>query len=229
MLAQDIMSTDVVTFAPDTTISAAAQVMLDRRISGAPVVDNNGTLKGVISEGDLLFRAETGTEHRRSWWLSLMASSTDRAADYVKERSKHVGDVMTRRVVSIHKDTPVAEVAGLLEKHHVKRLPVLEGDVLVGVVSRADVLRALASAPQISMPPGSIDDRSLRTKILKALRDVDGVSDLHVNVVVSDSDVNLWGFADSKIAADALRVAAENVPGIGKVTSNLAIFRDVPT
>jgi CBS domain-containing protein len=158
MRALDIMTTSVITATPDMTIPDAAKRLADNHISGMPVVDEKGKVVGIVSEGDLLRPAETGTgARRRSWWLELLASNREVAATYVKEHARSVGEVMNHHVISISENMPLKEIAEILERRHIKRVPVMKSGVLVGIVSRANLIRALASgAPPVA--PASSDD-----------------------------------------------------------------------
>jgi CBS domain-containing protein len=228
MRALDIMTTSVITATPDMTIHAAAKLLADNRISGMPVVDANGQMVGIVSEGDLLRRAETGTGvGRRAWWLELLSSTRELAATYVKEHAHVIGDVMSTRVVSINEDMPLREIADILERRRVKRVPVLKDGKLVGIVSRSNLIRALASLT----PPDDVaspDDASLRDAVVAAMKGQrwglakDGV-------LVQDGVVHLWGVIESEEEGRAIRVAAEGVPGVKSVESHLAFPTVVPT
>src|SRR5690606_11257928 len=143
MRARDIMTTSVVTVSPETRVPDIARVLLERRISALPVVDGAGRVIGIVSEGDLLHRAENKTERRRSWWLDLISSADTLAEDYVKSHGLTAKDVMNAPVISATPDASLAELATLLERHGIKRVPILENGALVGIVSRADLLRGL--------------------------------------------------------------------------------------
>src|SRR5215469_9184118 len=169
MRAIDIMTTEVITVAPTASVQEVAKLMSERGISGVPVVDGENRVIGILSEGDLLHRAETGTERmrerRQSWWLRSLAS--DLASDYVKSHARTAQDVMTQAVVSIDEMTPLADVAMLLETKRIKRVPVLREGKLVGIVSRANLVRAIAAA---RMPEETVrDDRAIRAELLNAL------------------------------------------------------------
>lgn len=222
MLARDIMSVGVATVSPDTPIHEVARLLLDRHISGVPVVDADGRIVGIVSEGDLMFRAETGTERRRSWWQSLITSPQEAAADYVKAHGLHAADVMTRDLVSVDEDTPLAEIAARFAERKIKRVPVLRDGRLVGIVSRADLLRALVAA-EPEAAGISADDKTVRTAILDALRHEDWAAGTHVNVVVADGAVHLWGIVDSEDQRRAIRVAAERTAGVRKVIDHLVV------
>jgi CBS domain-containing protein len=126
MQAKDIMTAEVITITEDASVSDVASLLLDNGISALPVVDATGKLLGIVSEGDLMHRAEAGTGRRRSWWLSLFTDANASAAQFVKEHSRRVGDIMTRNVITAGPDTPVAEIAELLESNRIKRVPIVE-------------------------------------------------------------------------------------------------------
>ena len=221
MRAIDVMATAVVAARPDMTVRDAAEMLADYRISGMPVVDAQGNLVGVITEGDLLRRAEIGTEgRRRSWWLDLIASTRGLASEYVKEHSRLVSEVMTTDVITVAEETPLAEIAELMERHRIKRVPVMREGRMTGLISRANLIRALASVgPGLR---GSItpDDSAIREAILSAM----GTSRWALqrdNVIVTNGVVHLWGVITSEDEGKAIRVAAENVPGVKEVISHL--------
>ena len=144
MRAIDIMTSEVITVGEEASVQRVAQLLAERGISAVPVVDGENRVIGMVSEGDLLHRTETGTERRRSWWLDMMSSTNKLAGDYIKSHSGKVKDVMTRDVIGVVDTTPVADIAVLLETNRVKRVPVVRDGKLVGVVSRANLVRALA-------------------------------------------------------------------------------------
>ncbi|CAE6752386.1 CBS domain-containing protein [Paraburkholderia aspalathi] len=229
MRALDIMTPSVVTATPDMTIHDAARLFVDNRISGMPVVDANGQVVGIVSQGDLLHRVETGTCHgKRSWWLELLSSSPrGEAARYVKEHGHVVGDVMCDRVISIPEDMPFQQIADLMERRHLKRVPVLKDGKLVGIVSRSNLIRALASvAPAVDS--ASHDDASLREAI---------VMEMHgqrwglpkQGVLVTDGVAHLWGVIESEEEKRAIRIAAEGVPGVKRVESHLVFPSVMPS
>lgn len=220
MQARDVMTTNVVTVAPDTPVTDIARLLLEKRISGVPVVDADGRLVGVVSEGDLVRRLEEDEGGGRSWWLGLLATPEERAAAYVRAHGRRASDVMTRHVVTVAPDTPLAAVARLLEEKHIKRVPVVENGRLVGIVSRADLLRALAAKQPETV---SADDRELRERLLRELEKAGLDYHPYVNIVVADGVVHLWGIVSSRREAEALRVAAENVEGVKAVESHLAV------
>ncbi len=168
MLVRDVMVAPVITVGPSATVQEVAKLFLEKQISAVPVLDNNGKLVGIVSEGDLLHRVEAGTERHRSWWLRVLVESDTLAAEYVKSHSRKVSDVMTRDVITTSPQAPLHEVAAVMENNAVKRLPVLENGQLVGVVSRANLLQAVASARQLlDVAP---TDKAIRDRILSSLK-----------------------------------------------------------
>ncbi|WP_035673345.1 CBS domain-containing protein [Azospirillum brasilense] len=226
MKAADIMTRQVVTIGPDATVTEAAKRMLENRISGLPVCDSNGRLLGVISEGDLLRRTETGTVRRASWWLAMFAGAPNQAADYTKSHGRHVRDAMTESLISVTEETPLDEVVRLMEGNRIKRVPVLNNGTLVGIVSRANLLHVLASiAPDVSPPPA--DDRVVRDRLLETLRAQPWAPEISENIVVRNGVVHLWGSVRTEAQLDAIRVAAENTPGVTRVENHLIIVDHV--
>ena len=212
MRAQDVMTTRVITVTPETTVLDAAKLFVENRISGAPVVSADGSVVGVLSEGDLLRRVEIGTDgaHRTSW-LDFFTDSDAQA--YVKSHAVRVADVMTADVIAVDGDTPLAEIAALLESHGIKRVPVLRERKLEGIVSRANLLQAFASSSAAGTPQVSASDREIRDRLMKELEGRPWAF-AGRNVVVSDGVVHLWGVFRSFEAVQAVRVAAERIPGV---------------
>ncbi len=221
MKARDLMTTNVVTVKPNTKVRDVAALMLEKHISGVPVLDDNGKLVGMISEGDLLRRPELGTEKHRRRWLAFFSRADEQAREFTKSHALRAGDVMTKQVLHIAEDTPLGDVVGLMEKHRVKRLPVLSKGKLVGIVSRVDLIRALATRQAEPMPPPPESDATIRAVMNDVLKNQDWALSAVVNVVVSDGVVHLWGVIDSDEQRQALRVAAENIPGVTAVEEHL--------
>ncbi|WP_027803665.1 CBS domain-containing protein [Paraburkholderia dilworthii] len=228
MRALDIMTPSVVTATPDMTIHDAARLFVNNQISGMPVVDATGQVVGMISDSDLLHRVENETSHgKRSWWLEfLLSSPREQAARYVREHGHVVGDVMCEKVISISEDMPLQAVADLMERRHLKRVPVLKDGKLVGIVSRSNLMRALASvAPAADSSPH--DDASLRDAIVLEMHGKRwGLS--KQGVLVKDGVAHLWGVIESEEEKSAIRVAAEGVPGVRRVESHLEFPSGIP-
>jgi CBS domain-containing protein len=221
MLVRDAMTREVATVPPDMAVEEVARFLLERHISAAPVLDEQGRIMGIISEGDLIRRPEIGAQRQRSWWLALISSPQDLAGEYVKTHGHRASDVMTQNVISVGEDTPLGEVAGLLEKYRVKRVPVVRDGRLVGIISRADILRVLAASRAPQPSPTSADDREIRKKVLDLIASEGLPGGPYVNVMVSDGVVHLWGLVDSEEVRKALRIAAESVPGARAIEDHL--------
>jgi CBS domain-containing protein len=222
MNAADVMVSNVITVGPTATVQEVAATLLRHRISAVPVLDDKGALLGIVSEGDLMRRSESGTERRRSPWLELFASKETAAAEYVKSHSRKVTDVMTRRVVTASPETPLAELAGLLEKNAIKRVPILRNGKLVGIVSRANLLQALASFA-LPAAPAMKNDGAIRQQVMGELNSKTWATPALINVIVQDGAVELWGIVDSQVEKSAVRVLAETTPGVRAVKDNLTI------
>jgi len=222
MKARDVMSTQVVTVTADTPVRDVANLMLSQHVSGVPVVGLDGRLRGIVSEGDLMRRVEAGTDRRqRSWWLRLVGDETAEARDYVKTHGATARDVMTTPVTTIDSETDLSEVALLLEKNRIKRAPVVQDGKLVGLVSRADLLRGLASSSGGLEAPQA-GDRDKRDTLVKHIAEQPWASSAMVNVTVDDGVVHLWGVYDSEEQHEALLVAARNVAGDSAVEDHLS-------
>ena len=219
MKAGDVMVSHVITAKPSSTVKEVAKLLLDRRISAVPVVDESGKLMGIVSEGDLLHRAEIGTERRRSWWLRVLSGDNALANEYVKAHARTVADVMTRDVITASPDTPLHEIAALLERRSIKRVPIVEGDKLVGIVSRANLLQALASSGRDLAVP--VSDTAIRERLLAHLNNQPWAHTLLLNVTVNDGVVDLWGITGSDAEKKAIRVAAESTPGVSAINDHL--------
>lgn len=220
MKAADIMARGAFTVTADSTVEDAARLMLSHRVSGLPVVDAGGAIVGMLTEGDLLRRAETGTERRRPRWLELLLGPGRMARDYVHTHSGKVGDVMTRDVVAIVPGTRLEEVAELMERHRVKRLPVVEKGRIVGVVSRANLLAALLEVLGEARPTAA-SDREIRRRVLAEIDKQRWAPLASIDVAVEDAVVELRGVVTDERERQALRVAAENVPGVKAVRDRL--------
>ena len=227
MRASDVMTHTVVSATPDMTIRQVAKMFVDNGISGAPVLDTDGSIVGIISEGDLLRRSEIGTdETRRASWLDFW-SARHEARDYVKTHAAKVSDVMTTDVVTVQPDTPLGEVAGILEARHIKRVPVTERGHVVGIVSRANLVQALASVPDEPVSDATLSDAEIRAVLMGELAGRRwGFAGR--NIVVTDGVVHLWGVFQSADAVDAVRVAAQNIPGVKRVEDHTEPYQMMP-
>jgi CBS domain-containing protein len=218
MQARDVMTEGVITVGPDTTVREIATLLLERHISAVPVIDDTDAVIGVVSEGDLIHRREIGTEARgRAWWLRLFEDSADLAASYRKSHGAKARDVMTRDVISVEESAPLADIAELLETRHIKRVPVMRDGKLTGIVSRANIVRALAASPEPPLRPASADDQVIRRRIIELLRDEPWGNMWNTSVFVSGGVVEFWGIVASEEEREASRIAAESVPGVAEV------------
>jgi CBS domain-containing protein len=216
MHAVDIMTSPVVSASPETSIKDVAKLLADRHISAVPVVDGKLHVLGMISEGDLMRRAEIGTVGGSSWWLDLFSSTRGLADDYVKTHSKLVRDVMTTEVVTASEHATLTDIAELLETHRIKRVPVTRNGQLIGIVSRANLVQALATAA-VSPAPARSSDREIRKRLMTELARETWADMTPGNIVVANGVVHLWGYMMSEPARRALCVAAENIPGVKSV------------
>jgi CBS-domain-containing membrane protein len=221
MNAADIMTQKVISVTPETTIAEAAGLLLQHRISGLPVIDPDGAVIGVVTEGDLLRRTETGTERRHAHWLEFLMSPGRLAEEYAHANARKVGEVMSADVVAVVPTESLAEVVRLMEHHHVKRLPVIEAGRLVGIVSRANLVRALLD--DLSKPAGKevIGDAEIREHILAEIAKQPWGPSASVDVRVEAGIAELHGAITDERERTALRVLAENSPGVTAVRDNL--------
>lgn len=226
MHARDIMTSPAITVAPESSVLDAVKLMLKRRISALPVVDSNGELVGLVSEGDLIRRSETGARDYSSWWLAAIGGTARLAEELEKTHAAIVNQIMTRTVVTVHKDLPVWKIAETLERNKIKRVPVMHDGTVVGIVSRANLLQALAAQREKLIETPSADDRALRDSVLDTLSGQSLANLSHVNIVVFDGVVHYWGMVHSEAEHQALKVAARGVPGVRDVSDHTYV---VPT
>ena len=220
MQAKDVMTRFVVSIAPETSVTEIARVLIERSVSAVPVVDDTGEIVGIVSEGDLMRRPETGTDRRPSWWLKLLTLSENQTRDYVKSHGLRADDVMTRDVVTVAEDTPINEIADLLESRRIKRVPVVREGKPVGIVSRANLISALASTKE--MPATSADDETIREALMTEF-ELAGVHTLYVNAIVTNGVVHIRGDANSEDERRAATVAAESIPGVLEVRNRVTV------
>jgi CBS domain-containing protein len=221
MIVADVMSRTVVTVMPGHSIPHAAQIMLDHKVSGVPVVDGDDRLVGILTEGDVLRRVEYGVTGPQPHWIQSSASE-GAARDFVKSRSRRVVDVMTTPVVTVTETTPLADVAVMFGTRGIKRAPVLRDGRLVGVVSRADLLRIIAAARPEKIAAG---DSALEISATTRLRDANTLFETCPSVTVVNGIVHLWGNVRSEAERDAARVAIESIQGVRGIEDHLAIVR----
>jgi len=224
MQARDVMVSPVITVGKNATVREVASILLEKRISAVPVVDTADKVVGIVTESDLIHRAEAGTERAYSWWLHFLTDDATIAADYVKSHAAKVQDVMTSDVVTAAPEIPLHEIATLLEERRIKHVPIVDKDRnLVGIVSRANLIQAVASARKgLEIP---VSDSAIRENLLARLRQQPWAQTGLVNVTVTDGVVDLWGSTESDAERKAFRVAAEAIQGVRAVNDNLVNYR----
>ena len=222
MKAEDVMVSTVITVGVNASIGEVAAILLNNHISAAPVVDEKGELVGIVSEGDLMRRPEIGTTKRHSWWLELISNKWRSATEYIKSHSRKVADVMTRDLITAKPDTPLGDIAGLLERNQIKRVPIVERGKLVGIVSRANILQALSSATRKLPSLMTADDSELRKKVVSQMASEPWRPTM-LTVTVQDRTVDLWGVVHSVEQKKAAQLAAETTPGVRAVVNNIFV------
>lgn len=221
MQVSDVMTRKVVTAAPKAKVRDIANLMQQHRISAVPITDANKQVVGIVSEGDLMRRVGSGDTDAqpRSWWLSLFTSDQLASTDYVKVHGQYAEEIMSRDVITVEETAGLSEVATILERNRIKRVPVTRDGRLVGIVSRANLLQGLAR--QDTLAPVSKDDRQIQEAIEKELGQIADLDRFLINVIVKNGVAQLWGLVDSAAQKQAAQVAAENVPGVRSVENNL--------
>ena len=219
MNAAEVMSHNPIAVPAEAGLAEALKLMFDHHISGLPVVDGKAGLVGILTEGDLLRRSEIGTAGQRSRWLDLLTMPGRLASDYVRTHIRRVSEIMTRDVVSVAEDTPLTEVVRLMERHRIKRVPVLRDGALIGIVSRADLLGAIRRL-LVAEPKTAASDETVRQHVLAELAQASWAPHgLTVDVV--NGVVTLDGVILDERMRSAVRVAAENVPGVKAVADRI--------
>jgi CBS-domain-containing membrane protein len=221
--ARDVMTSSVVTARPETTLMDIVQIMLVNHVSAVPIIDAEDRLVGIVSEGDLVRRTEIGTDHPRSWWLSAFGSVSVLAEDFIKSHGVTAAEIMTPKVIVGHEDTPLSEIAETLAERKFKGVPILRDQRVVGMVSRSSLLQALALQRLRMMEAPSREDGTIRAELMKLLKGERWADLSHVNVLVKDSIVHLWGSVRTEKQRDALSVVARSVPGVRDVVNHAHI------
>jgi CBS domain-containing protein len=222
MLAKDVMTSPVLSISPDATILQAVRTMLQRRISGLPVIDKDDRLVGMLTEGDLLRRVETGTERRRPRWLEFLLGPGRLADEYTRTHGRKVKDVMTGDPLTVTEDAALDEVVKLMEKRQIKRVPVVRDGKIAGIVTRANLLHALAGVSRETSVSAESTDAAIRSAFLAELVKEKWAPIALINPIVRNGVVELWGTITDERERQALIVAAENVPGVRSVRDHLA-------
>jgi CBS domain-containing protein len=222
MQAKDVMTSPVLSVSPDATIQQAARTMLQRRISGLPVIDKDERLVGILTEGDLLRRVETGTERQRPRWLEFLLGPGRLADEYTRSHGRKVKEVMSRDPVTVTEDAALDEVVKLMEKRQFKRVPVVRGGEVIGIITRANLLHALAGVSRETSASAESTDAAIRSAFLAELAKEKWAPIALINPIVRNGVVELWGSITDERERQALVVAAENVPGVRSVRDHLA-------
>jgi CBS domain-containing protein len=223
MLACDMMTSPAITIALDATVADAARTMVEKGVSGLPVVDATGRLVGIVTEGDLLRRKELGSETRRTWWARLFRDDRSLAGEFARAHGRFVRGVMTRNVVCVRDDAPVGRVAELLSTLDVKRMPVLKDGALVGVVSRRDVIRALAQLAAAEARPAKVSDDEIANALLSRVDKAPFVAVVQVQLAVTDGVVEVAGHVSSESQRQAVLALIEDTPGVDRVVDRLTV------
>ena len=222
MKAKDIMTRDVATVRSDTSVRDIAALMMEKHISGVPVLSDDGTIIGIVSQSDLLHRAEVGTERKHKWWFRLFADSDAAAREYAKAHGLRARDIMSRYVISVHQDAELRDVADILDSHRIKRVPVLDEGRLVGIISRGDLVRALSQV-QVAKVATRIENAALHKALSDRIKSQSWINDSYINVAVNDGVVELWGFVVSADQHSALRALVEETEGVRRVDDKLSV------
>jgi CBS-domain-containing membrane protein len=222
MKASDIMAPHVITVGPELDVKAVANTLVTNGISAVPVLDTNNRIIGIVSEGDLMRRVVLGKERKRSWWFDILSSPDQQWAEFAKVHGRKAKDVMTRQVITVDPDTSLQQIALLLEEHGIKRVPVVKNGELVGMVSRANLVQALAirGLPFFDREEA---DETLRETVMSKIHRLPWTGSM-VDVIVDHGVVNLWGRVRTEEEKNGFRVAAEEVPGVRKVNNYLKVL-----
>lgn len=220
MNASDVMIRKVVTAGVDTPVAEVAKLMMLNDVSALPVVNADGHLVGMISESDLLHREEIGTEQHRSWWLEAVTPAATLAAEFAKSHGKRADDLMSKRLITATEETPLGEIATLLERNRIKRIPIVRGSQLVGIVSQANLIQALASS-NLTAHSGLNESRIIKQEILARLNEQSWTDFGNRNIIVTDGKVHLWGLVGSQEERKALTALVEGVPGVTRVIDEM--------
>lgn len=220
MKAEEVMTREVISIDPDATVLQAARLMLQHHISGLPVIDKDGNLVGVLSEGDFLRRRETKTERRRSRWLEFLMGPGRVAAEYSHSHGSKVSEVMTPDVQTVDEVTPLEDIVELMEHRRIKRVPVVCGGQVIGIITRSNLMHAMVSLARVAQPADK-GDAAIREHLLAEIQKEQWAPAATTNVVVHDGVVELWGVIVDERQREALKVAAENVPGVKAVKDHL--------
>ena len=220
MKAKDVMTPNVLTVSQDASVLEAVRLMLQRKISGLPVIDASGALVGMVSEGDFLRRSELGTQRQHPRWIEFLMGAGRLADEYVHASGRKVREIMTQAVYSVTEEAPLEEIVALMERRRIKRVPVLNGNTLTGIITRSNLLRAFAGHTR-EAPPASADDNAIRLKLVDEMKKQPWAPLTATDVEVHSGVVILSGVVLDDRQRVALRVTAENIPGVKKVEDHM--------
>lgn len=223
--ARDVMTRNVATVTEDTSVHDIAKLMTERHISGVPVVGQDNTLRGIVTEADLLHRVETHTEKKSSWWLTLFSDSEALAREFSKAHGRTAGDIMTRKIIAVPENATLDVIANAFDSYRIKRVPVTRDNVLVGIVSRGDIVRALLRLTERAhaREAGAVDKVALRQSVLDSIRAQPWVNGGTVNVIITDDTVELWGSTETEDQRRAIKILVEETPGVVAVEDHLTV------
>jgi CBS domain-containing protein len=222
MKARDIMVQDVIAVSPDTLVRDIALLMVEKHISGVPVLTDNGKLIGMVSQSDLLHRAEVGTERKHKWWFRIFADSSALAREYAKAHGLKAHDIMSRYVVSVRDDAELRDVADILDKRRIKRVPVVREDRMVGIITRGDLVRALSQV-QVTAAAKRIGNAALHKKLYERIQSQPWINDNYISLAVNDGVVELGGFVETADQHAALCVLIEETEGVNRVDDKISV------
>jgi CBS domain-containing protein len=222
MKAHEIMTRDVITVRPETSVRDIAGLMVEKHISGVPVLTDDGRIVGIISESDLLHRTEVETERRRKWWFRAFGDNKQLAQDFAKAHGLKAHEVMSRYVVSVREDAELRDVADILDNRRIKRVPVIESNRLVGIITRGDLVRAL-SRMQSSKETKKVDNATLHKTLHDRIRTESWINESYINVTVNDGVVALWGIVDTADQHSALRALVEETEGVERLEDKISV------
>lgn len=223
MYASDIMTTDVATVPPDMSVQQIARLMADKKISGVPVVSPEKGVLGMVSEADLFRRTELGTESVPKRWADMYSKPAEMAREFTKSHGAKAHDIMARPVVSVQHDAELQAVADTLDRHAIKRVPVMKDGKLIGIIARSDIVRAFGKVNVSSAGHVHLGDGIVHKAITDAMHGMAWLDTSYINVTVKDAVVRISGFVQSKDHQDAVRIMAKEVPGVERVETNLEV------
>ena len=223
MKVADVMTYRVISVTPDVGVAEAARLMLQASISGLPVVDRSGMMVGIVTEGDFLRRAETGTSKRRARWLEFFMSPGKLAEEYSRSHGRKVSEIMTPEPLCVGEETTLESAVELMERHRIKRLPVLRDGKPVGMLSRANLLRGLVDSDR-KTKSSTAADWAIREQISTELHKHAWAPVYGLDVKIRNGSVDLYGTILDERERKAIIIAVENIPGVKEVRDHIALI-----